>query len=59
MDSERCKEPGGLNGRDLGQTRTRSGDCSVAQVYLTLCHPIDYSLPGSSVHGIFPARILE
>ena len=24
-----------------------------------LCDPIDYSLPGSSVHGIFQARILE
>ena len=26
---------------------------------LTLCNPIDYSLPGSSVHGIIQARILE
>ena len=26
---------------------------------LTLCHPMDCSLPGSSVHGIFQARILE
>ena len=25
----------------------------------TLCDSMDYSLPGSSVHGIFPARILE
>ena len=25
----------------------------------TLCNPIDCSLPGSSVHGIFQARILE
>ena len=24
----------------------------------TLCNPMDYSLPGSSVHGIFQARIL-
>ena len=24
-----------------------------------LCHPVDCSLPGSSVHGIFQARILE
>ena len=29
------------------------------QSCLTLCHPIDYSLPDSSVHGILPARILE
>ena len=26
---------------------------------LTLCNPMDYSPPGSSVHGIFQARILE
>ena len=25
----------------------------------TLCYPIDGSLPGSSVHGIFQARALE
>ena len=25
----------------------------------TLCDPMDYSLPGSSVHGILHARILE
>ena len=25
----------------------------------TLCNPIDYSLPGSTVHGISQARILE
>ena len=31
----------------------------VSQSYWTLCDPIDCSLPGSSVHGIFQARILE
>ena len=30
-----------------------------AQLYLTLCNPMDYSLPGSSIHGILKARILE
>ena len=25
----------------------------------TLCNPMDFSLPGSSVHGILQARILE
>ena len=30
---------------------------SVAKSYLTLCDPVDCSLPGSSVHGIFQARI--
>ena len=29
------------------------------QSYLTLCNPMDCSLPGSSVHGILQARILE
>ena len=33
--------------------------CSGSQLCLTLCSPIDYSLPGSSVHGILQARILE
>ena len=31
----------------------------VAQLCLTLCNPWDYSPPGSSVHGILQARILE
>ena len=30
-----------------------------AQLCLTLCNPMDCSLPGSSVPGIFQARILE
>ena len=25
----------------------------------TLCNPMDFSLPDSSVHGIFQARVLE
>ena len=29
------------------------------QSCLTLCNPLDYSLPGSYVHGILQARILE
>ena len=32
---------------------------SVAKSCMTLCDPIDYSLPGSCVHEIFQARILE
>ena len=31
----------------------------VAQLCLTLCGPVDCSLPGSSVHGVFQARVLE
>ena len=30
-----------------------------SQLCLTLCDPIDCSLPGSSFHGIFQARVLE
>ena len=33
--------------------------CSGAKSYLILCDSMDCSLPGSSVHGIFQARILE
>ena len=31
----------------------------VAQSCLTLSNPMDCSLPGSSIHGIFQARVLE
>ena len=36
-------------------------ECSseVTQLCLTPCDPMDCSLPGSSVHGIFQARIVE
>ena len=33
--------------------------CEVTQSCLALCDPMDYSLPGSSVHGTFQARVLE
>ena len=32
---------------------------SVAQLCLTLCDPMDCSLLGYSIHGIFQARVLE
>ena len=34
-------------------------ESEVAQSCLTLRYPMDCSLPGSSVHGIFQARVLE
>ena len=34
-------------------------ESEVAQSWPTLCDPTDYSLPGSTIHGIFQARILE
>ena len=33
--------------------------CEVTQSCLTLCDPIDCSLPGSSLHGVLQARVLE
>ena len=33
--------------------------CSVIQSCPRLCNPMNYSPPGSSVHGILQARILE
>ena len=32
---------------------------TIAQLWLTLCDPMDHTLPGSSAHGIFQTRILE
>ena len=34
-------------------------ESEVAQSCPTLCYPMDCSLPGSSVHGILQARVLE
>ena len=33
--------------------------CEVTQSCPTLWDPMDYSLPGSSLHGILQARVLE
>ena len=41
------------------QTHTHTYICLHAQLCLTLCDPMDPSLPGSSVHETFQARILE
>ena len=34
-------------------------ESEVAQLYQTPSDPMDCSLPGSSVHGVFQARVLE
>ena len=34
-------------------------ESEVAQSFLTVCDPMDCSLPDSSVHGILQARVLE
>ena len=42
-----------------GTRKSLSEGCEVSQSCLTLYDPVDYSLPGSSIHGIFQARVLE
>ena len=39
--------------------KERKEESEVAQSCLTLCDPMDCRLPGSSIHGIFQARVLE
>ena len=36
-----------------------TAESEVTQSCLTLCDPMDCSLPGSSIHGIFQAGVLE
>ena len=48
-----------LVGPSLSKVACKVLLCSVTQSCLTLCDPIDYSPPGSLVHGISQARILE
>ena len=43
----------------LSNTCESESDNEVAQSCPTLCDPMDYSLPCSSIHGIFQARVLE
>ena len=43
----------------LLQCMKMKSESEVAQSYPTLCDPIDCSLLGSSIHGIFQARVLE
>ena len=38
---------------------TVKSESEVAQSCLILSNPMDISLPGSSIHGIFEARVLE
>ena len=43
----------------LSPMHETKSESEVAQSCQTLRDPMDYSLPGSSVHGIFLARVLE
>ena len=46
-------------GNSLKEQKLQVILCSVAQSCPTLCDPVDYCTPGSSLLGIFQARILE
>ena len=50
----RCTE-----GSHTARQNRRIHTCVCTQSYLTLCSPMDYGSPGSPVHGILQARILE
>ena len=55
MDREAWQASGYRLAGDFGSVQFGS----VAQLCPTLCDPMDCSPPGSSVHGILQARILE
>ena len=41
------------------KSRLAESESEVIQLCLTLCDPMDCSLPGSFIHGIFQERVLE
>ena len=49
----------GVGRHFLLQCMKKKSESEVAQLCLTLLDPMDCSLPSSSVHGIFQARVLE
>ena len=44
---------------NYGGSNEDNGESESEVAYPTLCDPMDCSLPVSSVHGIFQARVLE
>ena len=49
----------GVGSHFLLQCMKVESESDVAQLCLTLSDPMDCSLPGSSIHGIFQATVLE
>ena len=47
-----------LKGNNMFTAHFQS-ESEVTRLCPTLCDPVDCSLPGSSIHGIFQARVLE
>ena len=54
----REREPSYTAGENIGRC-SHQENSRLAQSCLTLCDPMDGSLPGSSVHGDFQSGILE
>ena len=57
-----CDSPGkntGVGCHFLLQCMKVKSETEVTQLYPTLSDPMDCSLPGFSIHGIFQARVLE
>ena len=66
LQPTRCPRPWDSPGKNTGvgchfllQFMKVKSESEVAQSCLTLSDPMDCSPPGSSVHGIFKARVLE
>ena len=49
----------GMGCHFLLQCMKVKSESEVAQLYPTLSNPMDCSLPGPAIHGIFQARVLE
>ena len=63
---ERAAHPWGFRGKSTGvechfllQCMKLKSESEVAQLCPTPSDPMDCSLPGSSIHGVFQARVLE
>ena len=54
-----CTASGFFTRKPPGKPQVSPCVCCVTQSCLTLCDPMDYSTPGSSVHRDSPARTLE
>ena len=54
----KLKDPCSLEEKLMTNLESES-ESEVPQSCPTLCDPMDYSLSGSSVHGILQARVLE
>ena len=54
-----CPPPGDLPNPAIKRRSPAAAAAKSLQSCLTLCNPMDYSPPDSSVHGILQARILQ